>query len=73
MQPYLTHGDLRSLQNVGPWYHEGVGSRQVWGFSGFRFSVLGSGFRFRVFGFRFQVSESRFGFCLGFRFRVLGF
>ena len=23
VQPYLTRGDLRSLQNVGPWYHEG--------------------------------------------------
>ena len=48
VQPYLTSGDLRSLQNVGPWYHERMGSRQVWGFLGFWFRVLG--FRFRVFG-----------------------
>ena len=36
VQPYLTRGDLRSLQNVGPWYREGVGGRQV---QGFRFRV----------------------------------
>ena len=50
-QPYLTRGDLRSLQSVGPWYHEGVGSRQVWGFLGFRFRALG----FRVLRLRFRV------------------
>ena len=36
VQPYLTRGDLRSLQNVGPWCREGVGGRQV---QGFRFRV----------------------------------
>ena len=60
VQPYLTRGDLRSLQNVGPWYREGVGGRQVQGFRfRFRFGALWFlGFRFRVLrllGFRFRV------------------
>ena len=59
VQPYLTRGDLRSLQNVGP---------RAW-VAG-RFRVLGLGFRFRFgalwfLGFRFRVLR-----LLGFRFRV---